>query len=205
MTERIDRVRSVGRYFGIIALVITAIAQQAPQKTKHPALQSDEPTRIQVDVTRVNMLFTVTDKKGRFITNLNREDFEVIENRIPQVIQEFTAETGQPLRLGILIDISGSIRDRFRFEQYFACGTSEPHHSDAHAPDDRLTNAFSKKWDNLKAAYALHFTYYNFCRVHQTLRTTPAMAAGLTNHVWTLAELLAGVESEELCSKREVC
>jgi IS1 family transposase len=54
----------------------------------------------------------------------------------------------------------------------------------------RLTNAFSKKWANLKAAYALHFAYYNFCRVHQTLRVTPAMEAGLTNRIWTLEELL---------------
>jgi len=55
----------------------------------------------------------------------------------------------------------------------------------------RLTNAFSKKWENLKAAYALWFAFYNFCRVHQTLRVTPAMEAGITNHVWNLGELLA--------------
>lgn len=55
----------------------------------------------------------------------------------------------------------------------------------------RLTNAFSKKWENLKAALALHFAYYNFCRRHSTLRMTPAMAAGITDHVWELQELLA--------------
>jgi transposase-like protein/IS1 family transposase len=55
----------------------------------------------------------------------------------------------------------------------------------------RLTNAFSKKWVNLKAAYALWFAFYNFCRVHQTLRVTPAMEAGITNHVWTIETLLA--------------
>lgn len=54
----------------------------------------------------------------------------------------------------------------------------------------RLTNAFSKKWENLEKALALHFAYYNFCRVHQTLRVTPAMEAGLTNHIWSIAELL---------------
>jgi len=54
----------------------------------------------------------------------------------------------------------------------------------------RLTNAFSKKLDNLKAACALHFAYYNFCRTHQTLRCTPAMEAGLTNRIWKLQELL---------------
>ena len=55
----------------------------------------------------------------------------------------------------------------------------------------RLTNAFSKKWENLRAAVALHFAYYNFCRVHSSLRVTPAMEAGITDHVWTIAELLA--------------
>jgi transposase-like protein/IS1 family transposase len=54
----------------------------------------------------------------------------------------------------------------------------------------RLTNAFSKKLDNLKAACALHFAYYNFCRSHTTLRVTPAMQAGITDHVWTIYELL---------------
>jgi transposase-like protein/IS1 family transposase len=55
----------------------------------------------------------------------------------------------------------------------------------------RLTNAFSKKWENLQAAYSLWFAYYNFCRVHKTLRTTPAMEAGITNHVWNTGDLLA--------------
>ena len=55
----------------------------------------------------------------------------------------------------------------------------------------RLTNAFSKKCANLEHAVALHFMHYNFCRVHQTLRVTPAMAAGLTDHVWELADLIA--------------
>ena len=54
----------------------------------------------------------------------------------------------------------------------------------------RLTNAFSKKWSNLRAALALHFAYYNFCRVHKTLRCTPAMEAGLTGHIWELKDLL---------------
>jgi transposase-like protein/IS1 family transposase len=55
----------------------------------------------------------------------------------------------------------------------------------------RLTNAFSKKLSHLKAAVALHFAFYNFCRVHSSLRVTPAMEAGLTDHVWSISELLA--------------
>jgi IS1 family transposase len=54
----------------------------------------------------------------------------------------------------------------------------------------RLTNAFSKKLANLKAACALHFAYYNFCRIHKSLRVTPAMEAGLTDHAWSISELL---------------
>ena len=55
----------------------------------------------------------------------------------------------------------------------------------------RLTNAFSKKWENLWAAYCLHFAYYNFCRVHRSLRVTPGMEAGITDHIWEIKELLA--------------
>jgi hypothetical protein len=55
----------------------------------------------------------------------------------------------------------------------------------------RLTNAFSKKWDNLWSAYCLHFAFYNFCRTHRTIHVTPAMEAGITDHVWELSELLA--------------
>jgi hypothetical protein len=52
------------------------------------------------------------------------------------------------------------------------------------------TNAFSKKWEKLYAMLALYFAWYNFCRVHQTLRVTPAMEAGITDHVWTIEELI---------------
>jgi IS1 family transposase len=54
----------------------------------------------------------------------------------------------------------------------------------------RLTNAFSKKLTNLKAACALHFAHYNFCRIHASLRVTPAMAAGISTEIWPLARLL---------------
>ncbi len=60
----------------------------------------------------------------------------------------------------------------------------------------RLTNAFSKKIENHHAAIALHFMHYNFCRVHKTLRVTPAMEAGLAHHVWTVEELVALLPAE---------
>jgi hypothetical protein len=54
----------------------------------------------------------------------------------------------------------------------------------------RLTNAFSKKIENHEAAIALHYMHYNFARIHQTLRVTPAMAAGVSDHVWSLEEIV---------------
>lgn len=107
-----------------IALAVLGVCSVAlwGQKAQPPAQpdrveRSDDQTRIVLDVTRVNMLFTVTDKRGRFITNLVREDFEVVEGKRGQAIAEFTAETDLPLRLGILIDTSNSMRERFRFAQ----------------------------------------------------------------------------------------
>ena len=61
--------------------------------------------------------------------------------------------------------------------------------------DRRLTNAFSKSWNNLKAALALYFAYYNFCRIHTTLRITPAMQSGLSDHVWSIGELVEATHS----------
>jgi IS1 family transposase len=58
----------------------------------------------------------------------------------------------------------------------------------------RLTNAFSKKVENLQHALALHFMHYNFCRVHKTLKMTPAMAAGLADHPWSIGELVSLLE-----------
>ena len=77
----------------------------------------DLDTTIRVDVSRVPLLFTVTDKKNRFITNLDREDFRVFDNKVEQDIREFVRESELPLRIGILIDTSNSIRGRFKFEQ----------------------------------------------------------------------------------------
>ena len=66
----------------------------------------------------------------------------------------------------------------------------------------RLTNAFSKKIENHEAAIALHFMYYNFCRVHKTLRVTPAMEAGLAHHVWDIEELVGLLDSNRPTTQR---
>ena len=66
----------------------------------------------------------------------------------------------------------------------------------------RLTNAFSKKVENHAYAVSLHFMYYNFVKVHQTLRVTPAMAAGLTDRLWDIEDLVALVDAKEPAPKK---
>ena len=76
----------------------------------------DPSQTISLDVTRVNILFTVADRKGRFVNNLLKEDLEIVEAKKKQAILEFAAESELPLRIAILVDTSNSIRARFRFE-----------------------------------------------------------------------------------------
>jgi VWFA-related protein len=101
----------------MVLAILAAGQQAAPPKQAGPAPQGEGPTRISVDVTVVSMAFSVTDKKGRFVTGLGKEDFEVLENGKLQTIQQFAAESSLPLRVAVLIDTSNSIRERFRFEQ----------------------------------------------------------------------------------------
>ena len=65
----------------------------------------------------------------------------------------------------------------------------------------RLTNGFSEKVENLEHAVALHFMHYNYARIHKTLRVTPAMQAGISDHVWSLEEIAALVP-EPVAKKR---
>jgi Ca-activated chloride channel homolog len=103
---------------GVLGFAVLAAEQkQAPPPKPAPVEQTEDTPRFQTDVTRVNLLFTVVDKKGHFVVDLGKNDFEVIEAKRPQEIQEFTAETNLPLRLAVLVDTSNSIRDRFKFEQ----------------------------------------------------------------------------------------
>ena len=95
------------------AMLCTLVgAQQKP-----PAQTEDSGTRFTSDVERVNLLLAVSDKKGRFVTNLVKEDFVVSEKKKDQQVIEFTAESDLPLRLAILVDTSNSVRDRFKFQQ----------------------------------------------------------------------------------------
>lgn len=88
----------------------------SPDKTgERPVASTQGPIRVRVDV--VNVVFTVTDKRNRFVTDLKREDFRVSEDGRAQEIRYFSRETDLPLRIGLLIDTSNSIRPRFQFEQ----------------------------------------------------------------------------------------
>jgi VWFA-related protein len=98
------------------------IFAQAPAQKGKPApatsaAQLDDDQTIRLDVTRVPVLFTVADKKGHFVTDLSKEEFEVIENKKVQSILDFNGESNLPLRLAVLIDTSNSIRERFKFLQ----------------------------------------------------------------------------------------
>jgi VWFA-related protein len=109
-------------WLALLGAALLAAQQPRPrsgpaQAGSQPVQVDDEKTRIILDVTRVNILFTVTDRKGRFITNLTKDDFEVYEDKRPQKILEFTAESDLPLRIALLLDTSNSVRPRFRFIQ----------------------------------------------------------------------------------------
>ncbi|MCH8267872.1 MAG: VWA domain-containing protein [Acidobacteria bacterium] len=93
-----------------------AFAQQ-PSASQEPVFPEGEAPPIRVLVEEVNVQFIVTDKKGRLITDLNEEDFRVLEEKQPQEIIAFSRESDVPLRIGLLVDTSNSIRDRFGFEQ----------------------------------------------------------------------------------------
>jgi len=102
--------------------VCLGLALWAAQTPPPPAgVDNSQPeAKFSGSVTQVNVLFTVTDKKGRFVTDLTANDFDVLEYKFPQVIQQFTAESDLPLRLALLIDTSNSVSPQFRFEQQAA-------------------------------------------------------------------------------------
>ena len=103
-------------WFVFFVLVGYLPAQETAQ-TPPPATTPVPADNIKVRVDLVNVLMTVTNKKNRFEKGLGKEDFRVLEDNKPQTIRYFSRETDLPLRIGVLIDTSASIRDRLRFEQ----------------------------------------------------------------------------------------
>jgi VWFA-related protein len=108
----------------IVLFAVTGIvsAERGQQKPPVPATgpvqgarQSDD--TISVEVNLVNILFTVADRRSKFVTNLKKEDFRVFEDDKLQIITNFSSETNLPLTIALLVDTSGSIRDKLRFEE----------------------------------------------------------------------------------------
>lgn len=109
--------------FVAVALTVTAgwLTAQSTEESRSPAGASDTATvaskPIKVRVELVNVLFTATDKKNRLVLDLTKDDVRVFEDQKPQTVRFFSRESDLPLRIGILIDTSNSIRERLRFEQ----------------------------------------------------------------------------------------
>ncbi len=95
------------REFISLASALPALAQQQP---------ADSSQTITLEVNRSNILFTVSDRKGRFVNNLMKDEFEVFDNKRQQKILEFVTESNIPLRIALVFDTSNSISGRFRFE-----------------------------------------------------------------------------------------
>ena len=99
----------------VVSLAALAAAQQSPSTGQStPPTEAAARKPIKVEVNLVNVLFTVTDKKDHMILNLNQDDFRLFEDKKPQTIRYFSRETDLPLRIGVLIDTSNSVRDRLQ-------------------------------------------------------------------------------------------
>lgn len=113
---------------GVSLACLSAQAQQAPGQTPPPAQpaqssSSNQSTlpKITTQVDVVNVVFTVMDDDGRFVRDLTQNQFRILDNnKPPKEITSFEAQTGLPLRVGLLVDASNSVRDRFKFEQQAA-------------------------------------------------------------------------------------
>src|SRR3972149_3992101 len=102
----------------LLALLLVSTSAGAPvrsQEQRPPAPERVPPIRVEVDL--VNVVFSVTDRRSRRVTGLGPDDFRVYEDGVQQEISRFSSETNLPLRIGLLIDTSNSVRPRFQFEQ----------------------------------------------------------------------------------------
>jgi Ca-activated chloride channel homolog len=93
-------------------------AAHAPAQSEPTPPQDDTTTTIRRTVNEVNVVFTVTDRHGHYVKDLKRDDFQIVDDNRPAVeIRSFTRQTDLPLQVGLLVDASNSVRDRFKFEQ----------------------------------------------------------------------------------------
>src|SRR5437667_5236318 len=121
---------------GLPAQAQTAyVASTSGLSVSSPGIDSTQPNSvitIKKRVNEVNVLFIAMDKHGKFVRDLGKEDFSILDDhKPPQEIVKFSQQTDLPLQLGLLIDTSGSVRGRFQFEQDAAAGflqhTIRPH------------------------------------------------------------------------------
>src|SRR5215831_17101089 len=137
----------------VLACGVAAAQQPAPSPSPSVAGQQQAgdvkiekiPT-VRVRTDEVNVVFTVVDKDGRFVRDLKQDQFKVLDNRLPpRQIMNFAAQTDLPLQVGLLIDASNSIRDRFQFEKDAA---SEFLYEIIRPKTDRaFVLAFDEQWD----------------------------------------------------------
>lgn len=129
----------------------TQPAQATPQGQDQSQGQSDQQYTITKQVNEVDLVFTVTDKHGRFIKDLNQSDFALLDDqKAPERVYGFTRQTNLPLRVGILIDTSTSIRRRFQFEQQatteFLLQTLKPASDKAFIQGFDVTPDYKQDW-----------------------------------------------------------
>jgi Ca-activated chloride channel family protein len=108
--------------FGVLAVTLAAhnpshTGNPDGQKQNEPTQEPANPKTIRTYSNLVNVLFTVYDKKNRTVVDLTKDDVRVVEDKQPQTIRFFSRETDLPLRIGVLVDTSNSVRDRLHFEQ----------------------------------------------------------------------------------------
>ena len=105
------------RFFLIVTLALFVWSPGWAQQQEPVQTPTDAEGQIRVRVDLVDVVFSVTDRRGRYVTGLGPDDFSIHEDGKPQSIKNFASETNLPLRIGLLIDTSNSVRSRFQFEQ----------------------------------------------------------------------------------------
>ncbi len=132
-----------------------AAGQTAPDNSN----SDDSVTTIKARVNEVRVVFTVTDRHGRYIKDLKQNDFKVIDDQKPAELRSFNSETNLPLQVGLLVDASNSVRDRFKFEQEaaieFLNSIIHPHYDKAFVvgfdATPEVTQDFTDNTENLSA------------------------------------------------------
>src|SRR5215469_12660420 len=143
------------KYIGLVLAVVFAFGMVAEAQTASyaisnapvasPDMSSVQPTvTIRKRVDEVNVLFIATNKHGKFVRDLNEKDFNILDDhKPPQSIINFSQQTDLPLRIGLLIDTSGSVKGRFQFEQEAAAGFLE--HTIRARYDDAFVMGFNSR------------------------------------------------------------